>query len=405
MGETRRRGARKLWVLSLGAVGLAGVLTLAAFAAPERAARAAKPYTYDDPAQVVARVPARDPDELSARRALVQDPGRIDTAVALAKLEIARYHRFSDPRYLGRAQALLARWWNLAAPPPDVLLLRASIRQSIHEFGPARADLDRLISLRPGDIQAQLTRAVVATVTADYPAARASCDAVARIAIVHATCNAQLDGIAGHADAAYRRLAALVSHARADAGVRGWALTELAELAVMRGELSAAERHLRDALALDDDDTYARNLLFDVLFETGRVDEAADLLAGREAIDSYLVRLAIAEHARRGPDAERLANAMRERIAAAARRGSRIHLREEAWFALAVEGDAARAVKLAIDNWNVQKELADARLLVACAAAAGEPAAAAPVIAWATRTGVKDAWLAARMQKLEGGRS
>jgi len=387
-------------VLSLGAVGLAGALTIAAFAAPDRAARAAERYTPDDPTQVIVRVPARDPDELAARRSLANDPDDAETAVALARLEIQRYHRFSDPRYLGRAQALLAHWWPQVAPPPDVLLLRATIRQSIHQFPAARADLDRLIAIRPDDLQGQLTRAVVATITADYPAARASCAAVAQRPLVRATCEAPLDGIAGHAGTAYERLAAMLPHARVDAGVKGWTLTALAELSIMRGDDRAAERHLHDALELDDDDVYARNLLFDVLVENHRDAEASTLLEGREAIDSHLVRLAISEHALRSTDADRLAGSMRERIAAAALRGDRIHLREEAMFALAVEGDATRALRIARDNWDVQKELADARLLVSCAAAAGDPAAAEPVLAWARRTGVRDAWLAARIRAL-----
>src|SRR2546430_981298 len=82
----------------------------------------------------------------------------------------------------------------LAEPPPDVLLLRATIEQAIHQFREARTDLDRLIQRRPDDAQAQLTRAVVATITADYAAARDSCRATAALAgpLVVATCEAPL---------------------------------------------------------------------------------------------------------------------------------------------------------------------------------------------------------------------
>jgi hypothetical protein len=127
------------------------------------------------------------------------------------------------------------------------------------------------------------------------------------------------------------------------------------------------------------------------------------MLAGREAIDSHLVRRAIAEHELHGPDAERLVAAMRQRIAAAAERGDRIHLREEARFALAVELDAPRALRLARDNWGVQKELADARLLAEAALAAGDRDAAAPVIAWARATGVRDVALDRALARLSPG--
>jgi hypothetical protein len=177
-------------------------------------------------------------------------------------------------------------------------------------------------------------------------------------------------------------------------------LTELAELAYMRGDNDAAAAHLGGAVALDPEDAYARNLLADVLMTSGRTPEASQLLAGREQIDSHLVRRAIAEHQRHGRDAERLAAVMRERIAAAAERGDRVHLREEARFALEVELDAHGAVRIARDNWKVQKELADARLLVETAVAAGDPDAAEPVIAWARTTGVRDAILDRSLHRL-----
>lgn len=58
-----------------------------------------------------------------------------------------------------------------------MLLLRATTRQSLHDFTTARADLEQLIARRTADGQAHLTLAVVATVTGDYAAARRECDA------------------------------------------------------------------------------------------------------------------------------------------------------------------------------------------------------------------------------------
>jgi Tfp pilus assembly protein PilF len=405
VGPFVRGQRRKLTILALGAVGLAAALTTAAFVTPGRASAAAATYVPSDPDAVVATVPVRDAAEVAARKALAASPDRVELAVELARADVERYRALSDPRYLGRAQATLARWWTLAEPPTEVLLLRATIEQSVHAFPEARADLDQLVRRAPGDAQAHLTRAVVATITADYAAARESCRAIAPLAsaLVVATCEAPLDALAGHADEAYRKLAAQAGAARGDAAVRGWALTQLAELAVMRGEPDTAEAHLAGALALDPEDAYARNLLADLLMATGHRADASRMLAGREAIDSHLVRRAIAEHELHGPDAERLVAAMRQRIAAAAERGDRIHLREEARFALAVELDAPRALRLARDNWGVQKELADARLLAEAALAAGDRDAAAPVIAWARATGVRDVALDRALARLSPG--
>jgi hypothetical protein len=398
----RRKRRRKIVVFALGAVGLAGALTAAAFAAPERAATIAPTYLPRADREVIARVPARDPGELAERRALAAAPERVELAVELARADVARARSLQDPRYLGRAQATLARWWKLAAPPPDVLLVRATIEQSLHDFTSARADLDRLIEVRSDDAQAHLTRAVVATVTGDYAAARASCDAVARLAspLVAATCRAPLDGLADP-ELAYRALARVVAGTRrAPPSLRGWAYTTLAELAVQRGDEAAAAEHLRAALALDAGDAYASAALADTMLATDDAAAASALLAGYESIDNLLVRRAIAEHRARGRDADKLARAMHDRIAAAAERGDRLHVREHAMFVLAVDGDARAAVALATENWSVQKELADARLLATAAAAAGDRAAATPVIAWAREHRVVDARLARALAEL-----
>ncbi len=386
--------------MAWGAVGLAGALTAAAYFAPDRVAEAAATYVPRDTAAVVATVPTRDARELSERKALASAPDSLELAVELARTEIARARELSDPRHLGRAQALLARWWTQPSSPADVLLLRATIQQSLHQFAAARRDLDQLIALRPADSQAHLTRAVVATVTADYAAARESCTALATFAapVIAATCMAPLTALAGDVDGAYRALAATLD-SRTPVALRAWGITTLAELAIQRGDDVLAQTHLRAVLAIDPDDAYALAALADITVDPAA---ASALLAGRESVDNLLVRRAIAEHRAHGPDAATLVADMRERIAAAATRGDSIHQREEAMFALAVELDAPRAVRLARANWDVQKELTDARLLVDAAVFARDPVAAAPVIEWARRTGVRDARLERSIARLGG---
>lgn len=352
---------------------------------------------------MIERVPPRDLHELAAHRAARQGPDRLEIAVYLARLDLERARTHADVRFLGRAQATLSRWWALPAPPPEVLLLRATIRQSLHEFSAARSDLDQLVAARPDDAQGHLTRAVVSTVVGDYPTARESCDAVRRLAepLVASACRGPLDALSGNADRAYTELARDLQAARTvDVHVRAWALTILAELAVQRGDDATASIHLRRVLQLDADDSYALGLLADVLLAQGKPEEASALLAGREHADALLVRRAIAEHRAHGPDARSLAARMRERLDAASARGDRTHLREHARFALDVDGDAKKAAQLATENWGVQKELADARLLVAAAVALRAPEVAEPVTRWVDATGVGDAALARGARQL-----
>src|SRR6185503_6044077 len=105
----RERRAAQALVASTLAVIAVGVVV-------GRASRAPAPRRPASDLEVIARVPAR-----------AFDPA---AAVDLARLDIEAARAGADPRFLGRAEAALASWWDRADAPPEVLLLRATIRQS-----------------------------------------------------------------------------------------------------------------------------------------------------------------------------------------------------------------------------------------------------------------------------------
>ncbi len=337
-----------------------------------------------DAAEVVARVPSRRGDPALAtiaalERRLAADPRDPSVAASVARLLIEEGRRRSDPRYLGRAEAALAPWWGQADPPDAVQLLRATLRQTRHEFLPALADLDRLVARSPGDAQAQLARAVVLTVLGRYAPALAGCDALERLTAPAwgAACRAPILARTGRLDEAVATLDAAL--ARAGAAERAWGASILGEIDYWAGR-PRAEAELRRALADDPDDAYTRGVLADLLLDQGRAPEAKVLLAGREANDGLLLRLVLAEHQLGDGDTPARA-VLVERFDLARRRGDSVHRREEARFALAV-GDAARALALARAGLDVQREPWDIRLVLEAARAARDPAAAAPARAW-----------------------
>ena len=375
--------ASGLVVLSVATLIAVGVAVGGPAAGPRRPTR-------DD--LVLARVPAagdaRAREVRGLERRLGETPGDLEAAVRLARLQVEEARRRGDPRFLGYAEAALDRWWQETMPPPPVLLLRATIRQSRHEFEAALADLDALVARAPDEPQAWLTRAVVLTVRGRYSDARASCAALAGLVspLVRAACEAPIDGLTGKAGAARRTMEAALVQARTP-DEAAWAHSILGELCQWAGDLAAAERHLAEALRLDPDDRYARGAYADLLLDGGRATEARALVADRESDDGLLLRLALAEAALRGPRAGALAAMLRERFQASRQRGESVHQREEARFALALDGDPARALGLAREGWRAQHEPWDARVLLAAADAAHDPAAAAPVLAWLEETG------------------
>ncbi|HKA89905.1 MAG TPA: hypothetical protein VKE22_19725 [Haliangiales bacterium] len=351
-----------------------------------------------DAAEVVARVPSRraDPDlgRIAAlERRLAADPRDASLAAGVARLLIEEARRRSDPRYLGRAEAALAPWWELTDPPDAVQLLRATLRQTRHEFLPALADLDRLVARSPGDAQAQLSRAVVLTVLGRYAPAIAGCDALERLTarVFWAACRAPILARTGRRAEAIATLRAAL--AGAGAAERAWGESILGEIDYWAGR-PEAEAELRSALAADADDVYTRGVLADLLLDEGRAPEAKAVLAGREANDGLLLRLVLAEVQLGERDAAARASLV-ARFDAARRRGDSIHQREEARLAVAA-GDPGRALALARAGFEAQREPWDVRLLLEAALAARDPAAAAPARAWLAETHFDSPRLGAR---------
>jgi predicted Zn-dependent protease len=311
------------------------------------------------------------------RAALRRSPGQLPIALAVARRCVAIARRDGDPRYTGYAEAALAPWWHDAGAPVSVRLLKAIVLQSVHEFGPALDELDAVLQRDPGNAQAWLTRASIYQVQGRYRDAQADCrqldapptDAYARV------CLAELQSLRGAPDAAYRDLDA-VRIARPD--LAGWLNLVEAELGVRQGRVREADAHFRAALAADAD-AYAKGAYADFLLDQGRAADVVTLLAGTERVDPLLLRLALA-YAATGDTRRTAAVAdLQARFDAARLRGDTVHRREEARFTLELLRDPDRALQLALDDWQVQKEPADARIVLAAAHAAHREVAAAGV--------------------------
>ena len=352
---------------------------------------AAKPYIPDTENVVLERLPERtDPslrDIKRLRSALIQHPDDLGLAIRLGRRAIEAARATGDPRYLGQAQAALAPWWQLVDPPSPALLLRATIRQSNHDFAGAIADLDRLISRNPADGQALLTRATVLIVQGKYTAALADCVRITRLAhpLVVASCIAAPVSLSGDASGAYAALVDALARAQGtNPDLREWALTLAGEIAERRGEYAAAEMHYRSGLALDPRDPYLIAAYCDFLLDQGRAQEVPPLIANQTSNDILLLRLALAEGQLpedKGAFAEHRQE-LADRFDAAHRRGDSLHKREEARYRLMLQNDVAGSLRLARENWQLQRESADLRILAEAATAAGDSATLAEIAQW-----------------------
>ena len=109
---------------------------------------------------------------------------------------------------------------------------------------------------------------------------------------------------------------------------------------------------------------------------------------------AFLLPGTLAEQALSDPDLDLHVQALRDRFAAARRRGDSAHQREEARFALRLLGQPDTALQLARDNWKVQREPSDVRILLESALASGDDEAARLALEFLDRTGLEDVRLA-----------
>ncbi len=382
-------------------------LLLAAFAGNV----AATPYTPGSDAEVLEVLPARAADprmrQLRELRAeLTRNPNSPDLAVHLARRYYNEVAAEGDPRYIGYAQAALAPWWGMADPPVAVRVMRAILLQFSHQFDASLADLEAALQQDPQQGEAWAWQAAIRMVQADYSGAQRACEQVASLAtpLIGIACIANVHSVTGHASAAATRLRnALSQHPEATPEEQLWVLTRLAEIEDRLGRHTEAEASYRRALGLGLTDGYLLAAYADFLLDRERPAEVLGLLKDKTRSDLLLLRLVLAAKALKSPMLAIWQHDLSARFEDARLRGDATHQKEESRFTLGVLGQAPQALKLAQQNYAVQREPADARILLEAALAAGQPAAAEPVLQWMAASHIESTALNALARKLKGG--
>jgi len=339
-----------------------------------------QPTRDDEVIEVLPAVKGGRAEERRLRQQLAQAPRDPALALAVARRHLDQAHELGDPRFAGMALAALGPWTDDGSTPDDLLLMRATLQQYLHQFDAAGVTLQHLLA-RPGvpRPQAWLTLATVRRVQGRYAESDAACAQVARAAaaIYASACAAENAGLRGDVDRARRSFETLLADPRASgATTRAWLATSLAELEQRAGRERAADAAYRRALELAPD-AYTRLAYADFLIERGRAAQALPLLAGEPRSDAVLLRLAIAGTRAGAASAASDVAEMRARIAAANERPDArlLHGREQAMFALEIDRDAARALTLARGNVTQQREALDVLVMAQAARASADPTA------------------------------
>jgi tetratricopeptide (TPR) repeat protein len=272
------------------------------------------------------------------------------------------FRNTANPRYLGDAERELA-----IIPANDrnvrFYFFRASLKQSLHMFDEAVADLNRISDLKGDSLESLMMRFTINFVSGDYPAAEGSCAALKNFEnnLYAASCKQQLQALVGP-QIAYRDL----KQAMGEFGVLSdrraliWASGTLADI---------AERDGRDnvvalwqlALQLNRDNLYTRARLAEALLAQGSYQQVIPLTEDYLSVDALAVSSAIAQTYL--GNSTTLTKMLRERFDEALWRGEILHKRAYAQFLLDIEKNPEAALEMAEDNWAHQREWPDALIL------------------------------------------
>lgn len=354
----------------------AWVLTACALLGGWSGAAQAEPLTPTQDSEVIEVLPAGGSaaEDRKLRQVWINHPTDAATAVSLARRYLSRARELGDPRYAGQALAVLQAWPQPQSAPDEVLLLQATVRQYLHEFDVSAQQLETLVARRPGQAQAWLTLATVRRVQGRYAASDAACRGLqaAGVHLESQACLAENASLRGQNDSARNTLTQLLATPRLPNATRSWLLTTLAELEQRDGHPDAAEAAFKRALEAEGGG-YTLLTYVDFLFEAHREEEALALLLTQPRTDAVMLRLAMVGARLQTPHADVDARQVREAMTQAnLRPGARqAHAREQAMFALWVDGRPEQALELARENVRKQREPLDVLVLAHAARAAG----------------------------------
>ena len=367
-----------------------------------------QPYIPESHGTVLEHLPSTSDPRVRQFDALKQRiqarPKDVQPAVALSRAYLDYGRDTGDARYLGRAQAVIAPWTLKHPVSVDVLLVQATILQSRHQFVESRKILQAVLKRDDDNAQAWLTLASVALVQGDMTEAQRDCAHLLgnADALITAGCISARASVTGNAKSSLHVISTLLEQEPNEPPViQSWAHGLMADAAKYLGQTARADTEFKTALQLTPGDNFLLADYGDYLLDQGRAREALELTRNYSQSDTSFLRFVLAEAALGLPAATADIATMASRFRDLEQRGdSRLYGREEARFVLELQHDPSRALRLAQDNWTIQRAPEDMRILLEAALATDQPASARPVLDLLENTGFEDPKVRALAKKV-----
>ncbi len=369
LSNIQRFPPTKVWTLFAVTVSALAAIVLVgpppARGVPENVVRSADPLTL-----VFKREPqlAKLPAFLAAQKLSNAQPNDAEQSSASARLALQMYQSTGNARFLGAAKSSIAPWTDLSQPPEGIWLLRGRILQTEHHFAQAAQDLSHYNRVHSASTEALLLEADAWRRAGETGRSRRACFQLA----IHGRtdlatyCAAEVLLTVGQAHTA-RALVEPVIHAAASlpTAQKNWAMAIYADLLSATDEPDKASTVWAAVTAGGTAPLSYKLAYADVLLSLSQYQSVIDLLRENSSTTAAMLRLAAAATQLEQDDAAVLKASLQQRLARAKLTDAPdLHLREEALYALWLEGDATESLRLAVRNWELQKGWEDAALVL-----------------------------------------
>ena len=300
-----------------------------------------------------------------------------------------------DARWLGNAQAVLARWWKQAdVVPAETLFVRGLVRQGLHDFAGAQIDIARAIEKDPQQPEYWSWHLAIDMVQARLQQAQKTCDQIGERfgEIEQQSCQAVLHYRTGHPQRAIALFNRLARHPdQQGPRAKEWIAFHLGEAYRVAGDRQRAVRvwlsHMQEA----NQQPHAMLVsAVELLNDLGRHEEAFTLNRRKARSDALLVQAIRTAQALQRPEADALVDEFKRRLAYQQQRGDLLNERPVIAFQLDVYDQPDQALALAESAWATQREPADAVLFARAAVRVKSGSAAKTLLAWRAETGYRE---------------
>lgn len=325
--------------------------------------------------------------------ALKADPTDEKKAVDYARHAVKLARRLGDTGLLRRAERALSPWDNNTKASADTLIVRATIKQIDHRFHDALSDLEIVLKHQPSNPQALLSRAFIRATIGEAKSGAIDCAALrARVSnAIRETCFARLESLSGALDSSYHLIEAILQKIpETNTEERTFALSVAAEIAHRRGLNDKAAEHFGALFSADPNSVFARAAYAEFLLGRGDHEMALKVIGSKPHTEALLLMSTLAGKGAENPVSIKSASELGARMAADEINGDYSHAREYARFCLDYLNDSKCALFFAQQNWRVQKEPIDARVLARAAIKNGENIALANLKQWLQDSGLED---------------